>query len=761
MRGKAVLISIAAAVILCLPGLSAAAEIHGLIRQPVFPATADCAGANEETSSRLYLARTIGELTVSGAATTDTYEAYFLVPVPFGDQAPILLTVESPELIDYRFLRLTPPNVIVAARMKKAPSTTINWEAWVIVRENEYADLPASAPIPTIDDIPEEIRPWLQPTDCVQSNAPFILEKAAEVKGDTTDLMVLADAIANTCGDIPWEFPHDPIAFDAYYGLKWGNSCTGHAHAGASLFRANGVPSRSLMVMPSWYNGYFDMHWIADYYVPGYGWVRMETSGGMNPYPPHDEIVTMACNPEEEFPLFYPQGIEGYWHTSDPRLGVGNPNWGGAHAAFDEGSFPAAPADVQSAMALTGEVFSSCVDAWGLGLTEEQKGKVQEAYGFQSSALEKIRAGDVAGYIADLQQASASYGQVGLNPMLGIFSDDFEGAGKGWTHGGTQDTWIQGTPSGKPAAAHSGFSCWGNGFSGSYSNNANCWLLSPPFDLRNKSCAYLDFWLYNWVQDSGQTVIDDPLWMELTTDGSTFVPLCSEMGGVNEDPDIPSVGGWSHMVLDLTKYAGNQSVQVRFHFKSDSKVTEPGSFIDDFKVYGREAGSANSLACSVSAEPASGPAPLAVNFTSAVSGGTQPYTYAWAFGDGASSSEANPGHVFTLPGTYTASLTVSDSGSKTATSSVVVTAGGTTPVISAVSALKSPFRLKITGSGFGENCTVTIDGTAAPRTARKSETRLIAGKGPDLKALVPKGVTAQITVVNADGVISAAFPFVR
>src|SRR5256884_933356 len=51
----------------------------------------------------------------------------------------------------------------------------------------------------------------------------------------------------------------------------------------------------------------------------------------------------------------------------------------------------------------------------------------------------------------------------------------------------------------------------------------------------------------------------------------------------------------------------------------------------------------------------------AVNFTGNASGGKTPYTYAWSFGDGASSTGQTPSHAFPISGTFTVSLSVSDS----------------------------------------------------------------------------------------------------
>lgn len=50
-----------------------------------------------------------------------------------------------------------------------------------------------------------------------------------------------------------------------------------------------------------------------------------------------------------------------------------------------------------------------------------------------------------------------------------------------------------------------------------------------------------------------------------------------------------------------------------------------------------------------------------VSFASTVSGGQTPYKYLWKFGDGSTSAEANPIHTYASYGTYSASLTVTDS----------------------------------------------------------------------------------------------------
>jgi PKD repeat protein len=62
-----------------------------------------------------------------------------------------------------------------------------------------------------------------------------------------------------------------------------------------------------------------------------------------------------------------------------------------------------------------------------------------------------------------------------------------------------------------------------------------------------------------------------------------------------------------------------------------------------------------------SASATAGVGPLTVNFGVTVGGGMAPYGFAWRFGDGGTSSVANPSHTYSSSGTYAVELWVNDS----------------------------------------------------------------------------------------------------
>ncbi|QQQ73978.1 PQQ-dependent sugar dehydrogenase [Saccharothrix sp. 6-C] len=83
------------------------------------------------------------------------------------------------------------------------------------------------------------------------------------------------------------------------------------------------------------------------------------------------------------------------------------------------------------------------------------------------------------------------------------------------------------------------------------------------------------------------------------------------------------------------------------------------------------------------ADRVSGSAPLTVNFSSA--GSSDPeggaLAYSWNFGDGTTSTAANPSHTYTANGQYSVTLTVTDVGGRSGAANVSISVGNTAPVV--------------------------------------------------------------------------------
>ncbi|CCK26910.1 ricin B lectin [Streptomyces davaonensis JCM 4913] len=131
------------------------------------------------------------------------------------------------------------------------------------------------------------------------------------------------------------------------------------------------------------------------------------------------------------------------------------------------------------------------------------------------------------------------------------------------------------------------------------------------------------------------------------------------------------------------------------------------------------------------ANPQYGHAPLAVNFSSA--GSKDPdgdaISFSWAFGDGQTSTEANPSHTYTANGTYKATLTVRDSNGATATADVVIGVGNTPPTVT----VSQPLDGQLVSYGdiipFQFTATDAEDGSS-PDCNRASMTNLVRHDTP-------------------------------
>jgi PKD repeat protein len=117
-------------------------------------------------------------------------------------------------------------------------------------------------------------------------------------------------------------------------------------------------------------------------------------------------------------------------------------------------------------------------------------------------------------------------------------------------------------------------------------------------------------------------------------------------------------------------------------------------------------GGNSTLAATANGAPTSGAMPLPVAFSGTAAGGTAPYTYAWNFGDGQTSTSQNPSHTYTTAGLYVAALTVTDSTRTTAVSTLNVSVEATATILSAhvvASAVSgtAPLAVGFTGSASG------------------------------------------------------------
>jgi PKD repeat protein len=143
--------------------------------------------------------------------------------------------------------------------------------------------------------------------------------------------------------------------------------------------------------------------------------------------------------------------------------------------------------------------------------------------------------------------------------------------------------------------------------------------------------------------------------------------------------DVGQVTG-DNQTIDLTNYVlGGSNLELSFNYINAHISGGDTVRIDNVKVIGGNdpgsgGGGGTDPVADFSFSPQEGDAPLHVQFIDQSTGGPIA-SYSWSFGDGSTSTQTNPAHIYTSQGTYFPSLTVvsTNGASSTSTSSSPVT----------------------------------------------------------------------------------------
>ncbi|MFN2439623.1 MAG: M14 family zinc carboxypeptidase, partial [Chitinophagaceae bacterium] len=176
------------------------------------------------------------------------------------------------------------------------------------------------------------------------------------------------------------------------------------------------------------------------------------------------------------------------------------------------------------------------------------------------------------------------------NPTV-VFSDDMETAGNfstNWVSSGTGVAWAYSVASG-----FGGTNSLTESPAGNYANSANHIIrLTNPLDLTTAAQAYLSF-MMKYATENCQ----DRMQVEISTSGinGTYTPISTNntikesRGSLGNVPALTgSTDGWVRETIDLTPYAGNNNIGLRFRFISNAgnavAYGRDGFQIDNLKV---------------------------------------------------------------------------------------------------------------------------------------------------------------------------------
>jgi hypothetical protein len=278
--------------------------------------------------------------------------------------------------------------------------------------------------MPKKSELPDETKTWLVSTKAIQSDHILIKHKARQLKRwSFGNVIKLADNIVRfTVFHKPiWSFINVFIlkigtgAQDALNALYFGSVCTGAANLGTALFRANGVPAKDLIVMPT-VNSWLQMHFISEYYCPGYGWVLAETSFIITPHQSKNNIILRVNYPEDEnIAGEQHYGVE-QWDWIDPKI----PVWVSTVPWFEESGSRAwieteLVTDEQSAnlaFNVTQEVYELHTRYLGVNLIGDSLTHFDNAINAQKNAIECFKQSDINGYLDNITIAYNEYQEI-------------------------------------------------------------------------------------------------------------------------------------------------------------------------------------------------------------------------------------------------------------------------------------------------------------------------------------------------------------
>ena len=365
-------------------------------------------------------------LYVNASEDVGVFHIRFSFPPDYEYQAPLMLEVYNDSslaaLLHYQIENDSlPPNKIInftMDSMNKGDSVLLHFSCWVLGKNHDFSDLPAFVKFPMKCQLPDETKIWLASNSEVQTHSLLIRLKARQLRGLSDNLIRYAGRIG------PFLLYHRLLMFvfelnsglllsqDARTTLLIGGENVGRAHMACAFFRLYHVPARVLLVNND--QGFWtQMHYMAEYYCPGYGWVLVETTFGKSPYATKHQVINRVCYPVDEkntkddYIFRFMKGEERWlWiDTNNVAAWYVDCKTGSKAQMFYEAEVSADQLSANFAFVLTEQVFRQYQHYLGMNLTGENMNHFQNAVSYQQDAAVALKGNNTEGYVSYLQSA--------------------------------------------------------------------------------------------------------------------------------------------------------------------------------------------------------------------------------------------------------------------------------------------------------------------------------------------------------------------
>jgi hypothetical protein len=158
---------------------------------------------------------------------------------------------------------------------------------------------PKGIPLIELEKVPDDAKPWLASTRCVQSSDPKFQAIAKEITGEATSVGDLIRRANDRITTILQAQTGHCEELDALEALVHRGSCTSNANLAAAVFRACGVPARVVAGYPLW-SGPLQTHYVVELWCPRQGWLPFESTLLKYPWPGSQQIQVSVVQPADE-----------------------------------------------------------------------------------------------------------------------------------------------------------------------------------------------------------------------------------------------------------------------------------------------------------------------------------------------------------------------------------------------------------------------------------------------------------------------------
>lgn len=426
------LVAVGIAIVFLTVPASSLANGEALISEQISPNTATTLSV-PTAFQELDLLRVEHYLYINASEDVGTFHLRFSFPPDYEYQVPIMLELyndsTTSKILHYQIENDTrPPNKIInftIGSMNKHESILLHFSCWVLVKNNDFHDLPPYVEIPKKCQLPKDTRLWLVSTKEVQLSSLLIRHKAYQLHGRSDNLIRYAGRIASFIKN------HRYVLFvielhtglllsqDARTTLLINGENVGRSHLACAFFRIYNIPARVLLANND--QGFWtQMHYMVEYYCPGYGWVLVETTKGISPYATKHQIINRVCYPRDEnnakrdYILPFMTGEERWLWIDTPHVSpyYSDLKNGSKSQMFTEANVSVDQLTANYAFVLTQIVFRQYQNYLGMNLTDGNLLHFQNATSCQHEAITAMKAHDTGGYISFLNEANDEFNHI-------------------------------------------------------------------------------------------------------------------------------------------------------------------------------------------------------------------------------------------------------------------------------------------------------------------------------------------------------------